>query len=411
MTGTSMERQPNSNSPMISICREEKFWASGESGSMPGLSTTKSKLAASFSACGPQFTFTPRARRFSIVDLSSVSSGALSRTVASAPSLRSSNAAAVPLKPAPSTATFLPWYFTSSELESRQSEQRENGRQDPEPDDHGVFLPAAQFEMMMQRRHREDAFAGQPEAEHLEDDRGCFEDEDAAHDREQQLLFATNSDDANHAADGQRAGVAHDHFRGMVVEPEKAQARSDQRGANDRQLAGVGIKWDLEILGDAKIPGGVSEQCVGERDRDGATDGEPVETVREINGVRRTGDDEGEKDDREQAHVQDDGDLEERQVKRARLHFDQRIGQEDRGDDARERELGYQFDPAADSGGFFLGDLQVIIHETERAEIDHAEKRQPNETIVQACPDEAREHDRTDDEDAAHRRHTLFGAV
>src|SRR5688572_15020786 len=166
MTGTSMERQPNSNSPMISICREEKFWASGESGSMPGLSTTKSKLAASFSACGPQFTVTPRARRFSIVDFSSVSSAALSRTVTWAPSLRSSNAAAVPLKPAPSTATFLPLYFTLSELESRQAEQGKYGRQNPEPDDDGIFLPTAQFEMMMERRHRENAFAGQPEAQH-----------------------------------------------------------------------------------------------------------------------------------------------------------------------------------------------------------------------------------------------------
>ena len=31
----------------------------------------------------------------------------------------------------------------------------------PEPDDDGVFLPADQFEMMMDRRHGEDAFAGQ----------------------------------------------------------------------------------------------------------------------------------------------------------------------------------------------------------------------------------------------------------
>ncbi len=54
----------------------------------------------------------PRARRFSIVDLSKVFSSALSRTVTSAPSLCSRRAAAVPLRPAPSTATFLPWYFT-----------------------------------------------------------------------------------------------------------------------------------------------------------------------------------------------------------------------------------------------------------------------------------------------------------
>jgi hypothetical protein len=71
----------------------------------------------------------------------------------------------------------------------------------------------------------------------------------------------------------------------MAVEPEKPQARAHQGGANDRKLAGVGIKWDLEILRDAKISGRVSEQCVGECDSDRAADGEPIEAVREIHGV------------------------------------------------------------------------------------------------------------------------------
>ena len=39
--------------------------------------------------------------------------------------------------------------------------KREDGRENPEAHDDGVFLPAAQLEMMMNRRHREDAFAGQ----------------------------------------------------------------------------------------------------------------------------------------------------------------------------------------------------------------------------------------------------------
>ena len=182
-----------------------------------------------------------------------------------------------------------------------------DGGQNPEPDDDGVFLPPAQLEVMMERRHREDAFAGQLETEHLQDDRDRFDHEDAADHHEQQLLFATNRDDADHAADGQRAGVAHEDFRGMAIEPEKAESRADQRRANDRQLAGEGIKWDLEILRDAKISGGVGEQRVGERDRDRAADGETIEAVGEIDGVGRADDDEGEKDEREQAHVRTTG--------------------------------------------------------------------------------------------------------
>jgi hypothetical protein len=42
MTGTLMERQPSSNSPIISIFRDVKFVASAEAGSIPGLRTAKS---------------------------------------------------------------------------------------------------------------------------------------------------------------------------------------------------------------------------------------------------------------------------------------------------------------------------------------------------------------------------------
>ena len=72
----------------------------------------------------------------------------------------------------------------------------------------------------------------------------------------------------------------------MTVEPEKAEAGADERGANDRELAGEGIKRDLQIFRDAKIAGGVGKQRVGKRDRDRAADGETIETVGEIDGVR-----------------------------------------------------------------------------------------------------------------------------
>ena len=75
-----------------------------------------------------------------------------------------------------------------------------------------------------------------------------------------------------------------------------------------------GIKRDLKVIRDAKIPGRVGEQRIGESDRDRAPDGEAIQPVREIDGVGRADDDEGEKDDGQCAHIQDDGNLEERQV-------------------------------------------------------------------------------------------------
>jgi len=42
ITGTSIDCQPSSSSPIMSILRAEKFCASGDSGSIPGLKTIKS---------------------------------------------------------------------------------------------------------------------------------------------------------------------------------------------------------------------------------------------------------------------------------------------------------------------------------------------------------------------------------
>ena len=84
-------------------------------------------------------------------------------------------------------------------------------------------------------------------------------------------------------------------LRGMAVEPKEAETRADERRADDRELAGEGIKWNLQIFGDAKISGRVREQRVGERDRDRATDGETIEAVGEIDGVRRADDDDARK--------------------------------------------------------------------------------------------------------------------
>ena len=103
---SSQDRKPSSSSPIISMFREEKFRASAEVGSIPGLRTTRSYLLESPSAAGPQITRMPCARRLSMFDLRRSFSSALSSTVTLAPSAFSKCAPAEPLKPAPRTATF-----------------------------------------------------------------------------------------------------------------------------------------------------------------------------------------------------------------------------------------------------------------------------------------------------------------
>src|SRR5215471_13167116 len=101
MTGISEERQPNSSSLIVSIPLEEKLRANGETGSIPGLRTIQLYADVAGSPSDPQTTRTRCARRLSSVDFNKSFSLALSSTVTCAPSDASSNAAALPLRPAP----------------------------------------------------------------------------------------------------------------------------------------------------------------------------------------------------------------------------------------------------------------------------------------------------------------------
>ena len=51
-----------------------------------------------------------------------------------------------------------------------------------------------------------------------------------------------------------------------------------------------------------------------------------------------------------------------------------------------------------------LADLRVIVEEADRAETQQPEQRDPDVRIAQVRPQQRRNHDRNDDQDAAHRR-------
>ena len=75
---------------------------------------------------------------------------------------------------------------------------------------------------------------------------------------------------------------------------------------------------------------------------------------------------------------------------------------------AARADLKNQFDPAADAVGLLLCDLEIIISETERTEINHAEQDQPNEAVIEARPDETGHKDRADNQHATHGGRSLF---
>src|SRR5688500_4566647 len=101
----------------------------------------------------------------------------VSVSVTTAPRLASSLAAATPLRAAPTTTTrrfrteksLSP--TPSPQFQRRQAEERENHRQDQKSGDHFRLAPSDQLEVVVDRRHLEDALTRQLEGGDLDNHR------------------------------------------------------------------------------------------------------------------------------------------------------------------------------------------------------------------------------------------------
>src|SRR5262249_13749970 len=108
----------------------------------------------------------------------------------------------------------------SPQLQGRQPGERQHHRDDPESDHDLRFGPAELFEMMMQRRHAEDAFSGELEGGALHDHGDGFQHEQPADHRQHDLMLHRDRDCAEHAAERQRTGVAHEDRGRRRIEPQ-----------------------------------------------------------------------------------------------------------------------------------------------------------------------------------------------
>src|SRR4051812_3949066 len=143
---------------------------------------------------------------------------------------------ASPEPPSPNTATVLPakqvtGIKVSPQLQRRKPDQRQHHGDDPEPDHDLRLGPAFLFEVMVQRRHPEDALPGQLERDHLHDYGDRFQHEQPADHREHDLVLHRHRDGADHAAERQRAGIAHEDRGRRRVEPQESQACAQHRAA------------------------------------------------------------------------------------------------------------------------------------------------------------------------------------
>src|SRR5580658_8266160 len=219
-------RQNSSISPITSTpaCRAAstlqcgKGWVSGA----PGVSTSAAKFAHE--------TLRKSAVTKPAFAASASCAAPSSPAITSAPPARKAWQLASPDPPSPNTATVLPakevtgimtrpsfrnddgtkFPKASPQLQRRKTGQRQHHRDDPEPDDDLRFGPAQLLEMVMQRRHPEDSLAGELERDHLHDHRDRLQHEQTADHRQHDLVFDRNCDRAEHTAERQRSGVAHE---------------------------------------------------------------------------------------------------------------------------------------------------------------------------------------------------------
>src|SRR5216683_6966700 len=173
----------------------------------------------------------------------------------------------------------------SPELQGGETGHRQDGGDDPEAEDDGGLGPALLLEMMVQRRHAEDAPAGPFVGQDLDDDRYRLEDEQTADDGQHDLVLGDDGDRAQGAADGERPGVAHEHHGGRRVEPQEAQARADQRGQQHGELARARDVMEIEIVGENGVAHHVGNEAEHGGGHDHRPDRQAVEAVGEVDGV------------------------------------------------------------------------------------------------------------------------------
>src|SRR5258707_8348641 len=165
-----------------------------------------------------------------------------SQATQSIPAARRARTVARPERASPSTTNDEPLSTARSIIRSPQFQggetgHRQDGGDDPEAKDDGGLGPALLLEMMVQRRHAEDAPAGPFVGQDLDDHRYGLEHEQTADDGQHDLVLGDDGDRAQGAADGERAGVAHEHHGGRRVEPHEIKAPAAARGQQPRPLA------------------------------------------------------------------------------------------------------------------------------------------------------------------------------
>src|SRR5918993_681226 len=98
-------------------------------------------------------------------------------------------------------------------LVEREADRAADRRDDPEAQDDLRLRPRHELEMVVDRRHEEDALAERLEGEDLDQHAQRLDDEDAADEDQQDLGLRHHRESGDRAPESERSGVAHEDRR------------------------------------------------------------------------------------------------------------------------------------------------------------------------------------------------------
>src|SRR5215218_639921 len=239
---------------------------------MPGLATrrsTPSRTSGPASKCPSTPSSSIRERRRS--------SSRSSATMTFSPRARSARVAAMPDSPSPYTRvlTASPRRVVEKDVVEEKPHRRESGLGDPEPDDHLVLVPAEKLEVVVYGGHLEHPSSRKLEDEHLDDNGEGLDDEQPAHNGKQELGLGEHRRRREDAPYRERTRIPHKDVGRVGVVPEEPDDRPDHRAADHGDV----------VLALEERDGRVGEQGYGRR-----PGREPVEAVRQVDRIGRTGD-------------------------------------------------------------------------------------------------------------------------
>ena len=273
-----------------------------------------------------------------------------------------------------------------TQLQGGQSDEGEDDRDDPEADHDLLLRPANLLEVVVDGRHPEDPPSGQLEGGHLDHDRQGLDDEDAADNGEQHLLTDDNGNGTKRAPQGKGADIAHEELGRVTVEPKKAEAAADESATEDGELSAARDGLDGEVVGNLGVTRGVGQDQEGPGSDHDRADGEPVETVREVDAIARRHDHE-----RRKGHV---GDAEMRREILEEGHgefaVEGRVGVDEHRDADRQHPLPEELGPGREAIAVLLLHLPVVVDEAQDAVAEGHAQHDPNRPVGQVGPQQDR---------------------